>query len=110
MWDSLCGLVEEFFAALVQSPSLLPQLRTLVFHIYENQTVDHISVSFWTVALRALTARRTYLQVFHLEVPIGLAPSIIPAAEISAALGELAADGMKICISGSDGEWKRTYG
>jgi hypothetical protein len=110
MWDSLCGLVEGFFAALVQSPSLLPQLRTLVFHINENQTVDHISISFWTVALRALTARRTHLQVFHLEVPIGLASSIIPAVEISAALGELAADGMKICISGSDGEWKRTYG
>ncbi|KAJ7310867.1 hypothetical protein DFH08DRAFT_456414 [Mycena albidolilacea] len=110
MWDSPCGLVEEFFAALVQSPSLLPQLRTLVFHINENQTVDNISISFWTVALRALTARRTHLQVFHLQVPIGLASSIIPAAEISAALGELAADGMKICISGSDGEWVRTYG
>ncbi|KAJ7310865.1 hypothetical protein DFH08DRAFT_456404 [Mycena albidolilacea] len=110
MWDSPCGLVEDFFAALVQSPSLLPQLRTLVFHIDENQSVDDISISFWTVALHALTARRTHLQVFHLEVPIGLTSSMIPAAEISAALGELAADGMKICINGSDGEWKRTYG
>jgi hypothetical protein len=35
---------------------------------------------------------------------------MIPAAEISAALGELAADGMKICISDSYGEWERTYG
>ncbi|KAJ7302112.1 hypothetical protein DFH08DRAFT_978217 [Mycena albidolilacea] len=31
---------------------------------------------------------------------------MIPAAEISAALGELAADGMKICISDSYGEWE----
>ncbi|KAJ7896401.1 hypothetical protein B0H14DRAFT_501188 [Mycena olivaceomarginata] len=110
MWDSLCSLVEDFFAALVQCPSLLPQLRTLVFRINEDQMVDDLPISLWTVALRALTARRTHLQVFHLEAPVGLVSSIIPAAEISAALGELAADGMKICISGSDGEWKRTYG
>jgi hypothetical protein len=104
MWGSPCGLVEDFFAALVQSPSLLPQLRTLGFHL--NEMVDDIPISLWTVVLRALTARRTHLQVFHLEVPI----AIIPAAEISAALGELAADGMKICISDSDGEWVCTYG
>ncbi|KAJ7896404.1 hypothetical protein B0H14DRAFT_501222 [Mycena olivaceomarginata] len=110
MWDSLCSLVEDFFAALVQCPSLLPQLRTLVFRINEDQMVDDLPISLWTVALHALTARRTHLQVFHLEAPIGLVSSIIPAAEISAALGELAADGMKICISGSDGEWERTYG
>jgi hypothetical protein len=110
MWRIPCGLVEQFFAALVQSPSLLPQLRTLVFRINNNQMVDVIPISFWTVALRALTARRTHLQVFHLEAPIGLASSMIPAAEISAALGELAADGMKICISDSYGEWERTYG
>ncbi|KAJ7896399.1 hypothetical protein B0H14DRAFT_2679288 [Mycena olivaceomarginata] len=103
MWDYRCRLVEEFFAVLVQSPSLLPQLRTLGFHL--NEMEDDIPISLWTVVLCGLTARRTHLQVFHLEVPIGITSSMIPA-EISAALGELAADGMKICISDSDGEWE----
>jgi hypothetical protein len=108
MWDCLCSLVEEFFVALVQSPSLLPQLRTLGFHL--NEMEDDIPISLWTAVLRGLTARRTHLQVFHLEISIGFASSIIPPAEISAALGELAADGMKIRISDSDGNWERTYG
>jgi hypothetical protein len=107
MWRIPCGLVEDFFAALVQSPSLLPQLRTLGFHIDEME--NDIPISLRTVALRALAARRTHLQVLHLEVPIGFTSSMIPT-EISAALEELAADGMKICISNSDGEWERMYG
>jgi hypothetical protein len=115
MWCSGRLAVEGLFAALAKSPPMLPQLNTLIIHFSGGDPARRGSTLsapipdyFWTATLRVLTARRTHFQVFHLEVPDRLFPSTMPL-DIATAFEELVADGMKICIDNSGGQWEYTF-
>ncbi|KAJ7302068.1 hypothetical protein DFH08DRAFT_826947 [Mycena albidolilacea] len=67
LWDTYSPTVKKLFAALAQSTSLLPQLRTLVIQVEEVPPNCH---SFWMALLRALVACHTRIQVFHCMVSL----------------------------------------
>jgi hypothetical protein len=101
------SLATELFAALADSPSLLPNLIGLTVRprnfdtssLYAPDTAE----SLWKTLLRALSARRTQLRVVRVKLMHGsLSSSLKPAADILAAFRELAADGMELYI-GTDG-------
>ncbi|KAJ7751731.1 hypothetical protein B0H14DRAFT_2635949 [Mycena olivaceomarginata] len=60
-----CRCEEEFFAALIEFPSLLPHLIALVIHL--NQFSPN---SFWAAVLHVLVSCHTQFQVFSLELCI----------------------------------------
>ncbi|KAJ7457909.1 hypothetical protein B0H11DRAFT_2319466 [Mycena galericulata] len=95
LWWSM-SRVDDIFAALAESPPhLLPNLRSLIFRLYEHGTPSES----WETLLRALTARRTQLQSVHIKY-VGVSAEYFkkPAPNILAALEELIADGMEIYI------------
>ncbi|KAJ7302057.1 hypothetical protein DFH08DRAFT_826938 [Mycena albidolilacea] len=108
MWEPHCPVVESLFAALVESPSLLPQLSTLVIRFNQDES-DAIFDSFWTVALRAFVARRARFQVLHLGVPKSLHDSKMPPPHIVAQFRELALDGVQIHLGALYETWTHTF-
>ncbi|KAJ7933971.1 hypothetical protein B0H13DRAFT_2650441 [Mycena leptocephala] len=86
--------VDALFAALAESPSVLPNLQTLMIFIDNNSA----SESSWKTLLRSLSARRTQLQKVHIYVRRNPYLSI-PEAEILAAFRELAADGIDVYVA-----------
>ncbi|KAJ7896310.1 hypothetical protein B0H14DRAFT_2679011 [Mycena olivaceomarginata] len=105
-------LAAELFVALAESrstPSLLPQLSTLVIHFAAHADLSAIHGFFWPAALRALTARRTHLQVLHLDIAERPLASQMPALDIVVGFRELVADGMQVYIGDSLGKWKCTF-
>jgi hypothetical protein len=108
MWQPHCPVVESLFAALAESPSLLPQLSTLAIRFSQEES-DAIFDSFWTVALRALVARRTRFQVLHLMVHKSLHDSKMPPPHIVAEFRELALNGVQIHLSALYETWTRTF-
>jgi hypothetical protein len=105
-------LAAELFAALAESrsaPSLLPQLSTLAIHFAAHADLSAIHGFFWPAALRALTARRTHLQVLYLDIAERPLASQMPALDIIAGFRELVADGMQVYIRDSLGKWKCTF-
>ncbi|KAJ7915573.1 hypothetical protein B0H13DRAFT_2324140 [Mycena leptocephala] len=92
----------ELFAALADSPSLLPNLIGLTVRVRAYSTSTIFPLSSWKMLLRALSARRTQLQLVHVELVHTFSSSLKPAADILTALRELAADGMKVYI-GAEG-------
>ncbi|KAK7028368.1 F-box domain-containing protein [Favolaschia claudopus] len=91
----------SLFKSLAKSPSLLRHLTTLIIH-FRSLRGARIYQSLWTTILDALTARRTQLQVFRLELPDSDGPpdAHLPAADTVAALRTLADSGMHIHITG----------
>jgi hypothetical protein len=102
LWYTYSPTVKKLFAALAESTSLLPQLRTLVIQVEEVPPNCH---SFWMTLLRALVARRTRIQAFHCMVFRRLPDSKLPAPDIIAAFRELVMDGMEIQISALREAW-----
>lgn len=97
-------VMEEFFAALVRSPSLIPRLDTLIIH-FNFFPPD----SFWTALLLALFSRPTQFRVFRIEIPSMLPASQMPAPKVIAALRELAVDGTQVHISAADHTWNHVF-
>jgi hypothetical protein len=92
-------IMTKLFSALADSPSLLPNLHTLMaLHLHLSDIPD----SFWPTLLRALSARRTQLQrVFIMLLNVPRAPWE-PAAADRAAFEELMAGGMHIYVGPSN--------
>jgi len=107
-WRPRGRVAEQLFAALAESPSLLPNLHTLTIHLSAPEVAE-TSDSFWTKLSLALAARRAQFRVFHLKIPVRLPDSWMPAPDITAAFRELAADGAQICIGDIDGIWNHTF-
>ncbi|KAJ7762053.1 hypothetical protein DFH07DRAFT_815091 [Mycena maculata] len=83
------GLVQELFAALVESPSsLLPHLQSLRIILSDWETPQ----SLWEVLHRALSVRRTHLTHFTMEALQG------PNSELRAVFRQLVAEGMDLSI------------
>ncbi|KAJ6598061.1 hypothetical protein B0H10DRAFT_2086080 [Mycena sp. CBHHK59/15] len=100
-------VVEGFFDALAESPSLLPNLRSL----FVRPTYDTIPDSFWRQLFRAASARRNRGERespnFHVKLRWGLEPSEMPT-DIVAKFGNL--DGVSISLSATnEPEWKHTF-
>ncbi|KAJ7750175.1 hypothetical protein B0H14DRAFT_2982227 [Mycena olivaceomarginata] len=92
-------VVEGFFDALAESPSLLPNLRSL----FVRPTYDTIPDSFWRQLFRAASARRNRGER---ESP-NFHPSEMPT-DIVAKFGNL--DGISISLSATnEPEWKHTF-
>ncbi|KAJ7902892.1 hypothetical protein B0H14DRAFT_2667982 [Mycena olivaceomarginata] len=110
VWYPRCHSVEQFFVALAEYPFLLPRLDTLVMHFNRDQE-RNLSDSFWEELNRALVARRTQFQLFHLTVAAGIwVPQWkTPAPDMIAAFTELAADGVEIRLSAKGGTWNHTF-
>ncbi|KAF7375485.1 F-box domain-containing protein [Mycena sanguinolenta] len=92
MWQPHTNIVSDFFAALADSPSLLPNLHDLTIHLYHaDRDPPDLSEPFWRTLIRALSTR-------HIEqlsiVPVMLAPP----TEVLASLRELVADGAEMYI------------
>ncbi|KAF8198278.1 hypothetical protein K438DRAFT_1933625 [Mycena galopus ATCC 62051] len=86
MWRPELYVVADFFAALADSPSLLPSLCSLTIEMaisWDRTTID--AESSWRVLLRAVSTRR-----FHLRL-LGV-PWQAPPADVLAAFRELLAD------------------
>ncbi|KAF7361513.1 F-box domain-containing protein [Mycena sanguinolenta] len=83
MWEPSAEIVVNFFAALADSPSLLPNLCRLAFHMTIRSS-PQITDLFWRPLLRAVSTRRMDLHVGNfLEAP---------PPDILAALQDLADD------------------
>ncbi|KAJ7860497.1 hypothetical protein B0H13DRAFT_1119480 [Mycena leptocephala] len=87
-------LVAEFFAALAESPSpIVPNLHSLTIHLNSSTITD----SSWKTLLRALSARRTQLQVVHIGLIYG-SPDWVLEPDIRAEFRQLVADGMQVYV------------
>ncbi|KAJ7828000.1 hypothetical protein B0H13DRAFT_304508 [Mycena leptocephala] len=91
-------LVAKLFDALADSPSLLPNLHSLIIHLYSSSMPD----SSWKTLLRALSTRRTQLQIVQVQLYVGPPLSLKPGADVLAAFRELIADGMQVHIGTQD--------
>ncbi|KAF7328774.1 hypothetical protein MVEN_02506100 [Mycena venus] len=96
IWWPDSNIVVDLFAALADSASLLPNLRYLTIHNVDMIESD-ISDSSWETLIRALTARRTRLQVVRLALD-----GDPPPVDILCAFRELVADGTQIWIGPED--------
>jgi hypothetical protein len=104
VWCPECHVMEELFAMLAESPSLVPNLNTL--DIYDPKS---LSGSFWTALQRTLAAHRTELHVFCLEVPEPLSASEMPAPSHIDAFRELAVGGTRVHIKAQFGLWEHAF-
>ncbi|KAJ7208435.1 hypothetical protein B0H12DRAFT_430293 [Mycena haematopus] len=86
MWASDSQVVTTLFAALADSPSLLPNLRNLKIHMVDSD----ISDSSWRTLHGVVSTRRLQLSISPVEVS--------PPADILAAFRELLNDGEEIFI------------
>ncbi|KAJ6558215.1 hypothetical protein B0H19DRAFT_1070757 [Mycena capillaripes] len=94
VWQPHSRLMTELSAALASSSSLLPNLHTLrIMDLYRSDEFD--PDAFWETLLRALSARRTRLQIVHIQLSIGTGE---PPADILAAFRALVVDGIQIYI------------
>ncbi|KAF7361471.1 F-box domain-containing protein [Mycena sanguinolenta] len=90
MWMADPRAVNALFAALANSPSLLPNLRNLTIHLASGGDEPNISDS-WRMLLRALSTRR----VMGLEI---LPVTMPPPTDVLASLRELVTAGVEIYI------------
>jgi hypothetical protein len=84
-------LVAEFFAALAESYPVVPNLHSLTIYLNSSTITD----SSWKTLLRALSSRRTQLQIVHIGMIFG-SPALAP--EILDGFRQLAADGMQVYV------------
>ncbi|KAJ7328937.1 hypothetical protein DFH08DRAFT_317868 [Mycena albidolilacea] len=84
--------VADFFAALAEAPSLLPNLHTLTI---DSMALDSpsISASSWRTLLRVLSARRIQIRITSVTEP---------PVDVLAALRELAVDGPQIYVGNTE--------
>jgi hypothetical protein len=75
-----------------QSPSLLPNLHTLIIHI---NRVHESLVVFWQCPLGALQAHCSHLKVVRIYGLPETSPR--PAEDVLAAFRELVGSGMEVC-------------
>ncbi|KAJ7356878.1 hypothetical protein DFH08DRAFT_467921 [Mycena albidolilacea] len=103
-------VMEQIFAAFIESPSLLPHLDTFVLHL-DEEDLDFIPVfsSFWEDLNRVLIAWRTQLKGFHLILPYKLLGSQMPAPEVITSLRELAVDGLHVQLTAIADQWDYTF-
>ncbi|KAF7361505.1 F-box domain-containing protein [Mycena sanguinolenta] len=87
MWGPEIPIVADLFAALADSPSLLPNLRRLIIHTFTLYT-DFIPDSFWRTLLRMVSTR-------HVQLHLGFFREA-PPPDIFAALQELVNDDVEI--------------
>jgi hypothetical protein len=92
VWRPGSDFTAELFTALADS-SLLPNLHTLTIDLYHSDIFDSSCMTF----LRALSARRTQLQIVRVTLAAGPPASLKPA-DVLAAFRELVADGMQVHI------------
>jgi hypothetical protein len=104
VWWPECHVMEELFAMLAESPSLVPNLNTLVIYGPES-----LSGSFWTALSCTLATRRTQLHIFRLEVPDPLSASEMPAPSHIDAFRELAVGGTRVHIKTYLGSWEHAF-
>jgi hypothetical protein len=112
-------VMDQIFAAFIESPSLLPHLDTFVLHldeedldfILDEEDLDLIPVfsSFWEDLNRVLIAWRSQLKGFHLNLPYKLLDSQMPAPEIITSLRELAVDGLHVQLTAIADQWDYTF-
>ncbi|KAJ7512414.1 hypothetical protein B0H11DRAFT_481017 [Mycena galericulata] len=99
LWCPSRRAMDEMFATLAQSPSLLPNLCSWTIWLDPawNNPINPISSASWEDLLRALTARRTHIQIVHVAFERIFASELRKvAADILAELGELVAGGMEL--------------
>jgi hypothetical protein len=94
IWRPKASFVVEFLAVLAESPSLLPNLHSLIIHLFQSPIPEFI----WETLLRALLARRTQLQLVHVDLFYSSPASFKPTEDILAAFRDLAATGVQIFI------------
>jgi hypothetical protein len=99
-------VITDLFLALADSPSLLPNLLSLVVHLDDEAP---ISDSFWTAVYHALLARPTQFQVVQFDTYYSLPASKMPAPDIMAAFRELGADGTQVCINSQTTNTRSSY-
>ncbi|KAJ7823588.1 hypothetical protein B0H14DRAFT_2826103 [Mycena olivaceomarginata] len=92
-------VMDQIFAAFIESPSLLPHLDTF----------SGLFRSFWENLNRVLIAWRTQLKGFHLILPYKLLDSQMPAPEIITSLRELAVDGLHVQLTAIADQWDYTF-
>jgi hypothetical protein len=85
VWNPRLGPLAELFAALADSPSLLPNLSIITIYPWSRI----ISDSAWWTLLRAVRSRRIQFRILNVEVP---------PPDVLAALRELVVDGEEIYI------------
>ncbi|KAF7328821.1 F-box domain-containing protein [Mycena venus] len=93
LWGGSHVFVPDFLSALTDS-TLLLNLRSLILHLDAHNITD----SFWMTLLRALSARRTQLQMVNIGLT-DLKPSRKPAGSLLDEFRGLVADGMQINIT-----------
>ncbi|KAJ6510658.1 hypothetical protein C8R45DRAFT_1068620 [Mycena sanguinolenta] len=94
MWMADSRAVNALFAALADSPSLLPNLRNLTIYLATGGEEPNILDS-WRVLLRVLSTRRVVdLQILPVTLP--------PPADVLASLRELVAAGVEIYIGNEE--------
>ncbi|KAJ7896283.1 hypothetical protein B0H14DRAFT_3853687 [Mycena olivaceomarginata] len=86
VWTLRLGSLAELFSALADSPSLLPNLRSLTIH---NDWLRNMSDFVWRTLVRAVRSRRIRFCILNVKVP---------PADVLAAFRELAVDGGEIYI------------
>ncbi|KAJ7666911.1 hypothetical protein DFH06DRAFT_1295045 [Mycena polygramma] len=100
MWNPRAHLLLEFLAALAESPSLLPGIRSL--------TIEIIDIDFcasWSTLLNALSSRRGHVRHVHVEALWGnMNVQVWPTDEILSAFKDLAAEGMQMYIGSPGGK------
>ncbi|KAJ7208444.1 hypothetical protein B0H12DRAFT_1158454 [Mycena haematopus] len=90
MRESDWQTVTSLFAALADSPSLLPNLRNLNIHIgYDPDTISHSS---WRNLIHVLSTRRCLERLYIDNIRVS------PPADILATLRELMDDGVELYI------------
>ncbi|KAJ7453653.1 hypothetical protein B0H11DRAFT_271506 [Mycena galericulata] len=87
-------IMGELFADLAQFPSLLPNLCSWTIRLGWNNTISDAS---WEALLRALTARRTQIQIVHVMFD-RVRSFLEPRADLLAGFRELVAGGMEFYI------------
>ncbi|KAJ6510692.1 hypothetical protein C8R45DRAFT_1207568 [Mycena sanguinolenta] len=85
-WIAALSAVTDLFAAMADSPSLLPNLRHLNITLMPNAISDF----YWTTLVHALSTRRMQLSIVPVTEP--------PPANVLASLRELVLDGVEIHI------------
>ncbi|KAF7375502.1 F-box domain-containing protein [Mycena sanguinolenta] len=92
IWRPSVQVVTELFVALVDSPSLLPNLRDLTIHLYHaDRDPPNLSESSWRTLIRALSTRR--VERLYI-VPILVSPPM----DVLASLRDLVANGAEMHI------------
>ncbi|KAJ7512409.1 hypothetical protein B0H11DRAFT_1951100 [Mycena galericulata] len=97
LWCPSTRAMDELFATLAQSPSLLPNLCSWTIGL-DPAWNNRISSASWEALLRVLTARHTQIQIVHVAFQYDARTILKLAADILAGFRALVDGGMELYI------------